>query len=319
MSLLREHQTLQVEALHALFRQELPEVGSALYRPAVHHFNNPGKLFRARLALSSATAVGLNSADSLLWAAACELLHNASLVHDDISDASCYRRGQESVNKKFGSDTALCLGDWMIAKAFELAARSSHNGGELVALLAASMQRTCIGQISDITQARCPTLAEWKKVASGKTAPLLLAPIKGAVTTSQLDVNLTALEELIELCGLAYQGRNDIDDIVPSSHRSSDLDGRNPNLVVCLYSTDAADSAEFIRWYDSLDVTMLVSWQRRIASHPVILTANQYVESWLVQAESLVASLPSQLQPVALQLVSSVKQEAVVDRRSQLA
>ena len=80
----------------------------------------------------------------------------------------------------------------------------------------------------------------WERIAKGKTAPLLIAPIKGAAVAAGLHSNskshepLGELEKLVGLCGLAYQGRNDIDDIIPSSHRSSDLDGRKPNLVVSL-------------------------------------------------------------------------------------
>ena len=123
-------------------------------------------------------ALGLDEYNNLHWAAACELLHNASLIHDDISDASTYRRGQKSINEQFGSDMALCLGDWMIAKAFELAARNGHHGGALVALLAQAMQETCSGQISDITQRQCAELEEWQRIAKGKTAPLFNKAMK---------------------------------------------------------------------------------------------------------------------------------------------
>ena len=107
------------------------------------------------------------------WAAACELLHNASLIHDDISDASTHRRGQKSINEQFGSDMALCLGDWMVAKAFELAARHPHYGGQLTALLAQSMQETCGGQISDTSQRQCADLDVWQSIAKVKLLPLL--------------------------------------------------------------------------------------------------------------------------------------------------
>jgi len=112
--------------LNALYLLEMPHHQSRLADAAEYHFKNPGKSFRAQLALSSGFALGLNTLDNLHWAAACELLHNASLIHDDISDASIQRRGQESIHQHFGSDMALCLGDWMVAKAFELGARNTQ-------------------------------------------------------------------------------------------------------------------------------------------------------------------------------------------------
>tara|TARA_B110000091_G_scaffold211356_1_gene255837 strand:- start:537 stop:1514 length:978 start_codon:yes stop_codon:yes gene_type:complete len=314
-----------LESLDALYQREMPHFDSSLNQAARYHFKNPGKSFRAQLALSSGTALGLNKTDNLHWAGACELLHNASLIHDDISDASTHRRGQQSINEHFGSDMALCLGDWMIAKAFELAARNRNCGGQLVALLSQAMQETCSGQISDISQRQCPQLDQWQKIAKGKTAPLLIAPIKGAAIATGLNKNLNSdqrlggLEHLVGLCGLAYQGRNDIDDIIPSSHRSSDLDGRKPNLVVSLFAHQNTGHKEFNRWYRCEDNEQLPQWQRRIASSNVILTANQSVDFWLLQAEQLVDSVPSQLRFVTGELVRAVKQKIVTNKRGLIA
>ena len=305
--------------LNALYKREMPHSQSSLAAAAEYHFKNPGKSFRAQLALSSGFSLGLSNTDNLHWAAACEILHNASLIHDDISDASTHRRGQESIHQHFGSDMALCLGNWMIAKAFELGARNSQHSGVLVALLAQAMQETCSGQIADITQRQCAELDEWQRIAKGKTAPLLIAPIKGAAIAAGLDADLKGLEHLIGLCGLAYQGRNDIDDIIPSSHRSSDLDGRKPNLVVSLFAQHGAGSEEFVSWYQSEDTEQLVQWQRRIASSDVILQANQSVDYWLLQADQLVSSLPVQLQSVTQGLVAAVKQKTTIKRQGRIA
>jgi octaprenyl-diphosphate synthase len=314
-----------LRSLDALYQRELPNINSSLAPAASYHFKNPGKSFRARLALSSGLALGVCNADNLHWAAACELLHNASLIHDDISDASTHRRGQKSINEHFGSDMALCLGDWMVAKAFELAARNNRHGGALVALLARAMQETCSGQISDITQRQCAELKEWQRIAKGKTAPLLIAPIKGAALAAGLYKKsgslepLGDLETLVGFCGLAYQGRNDIDDIIPSSHRSSDLDGRKPNLLISLFALHGVGRDEFNVWYQSEDKSLLSHWQRRIASSDLVLQANQSIDYWLLKADQLVNTLPIELQPVAHELVASVKQRATGKRKGRIA
>jgi octaprenyl-diphosphate synthase len=207
----------------------------------------------------------------------------------------------------------------MVAKAFELSARNRNFGGQLSALLAQAMQETCSGQIADISQRQCAELEDWQRIAKGKTAPLLVAPIKGAALAAGLDSDLDSLERLVGLCGLAYQGRNDIDDIIPSSHRSSDLDGRKPNLVVSLFCQQGIGREAFNLWYQSEDNSQLTQWQRRIASSDVILQANQSVDYWLVQAELLVNSLPAQLQPVAHGLVASVKQKTTIKSQGQIA
>ena len=195
---------LSLGSLNALYSREMPDSDSSLYKAAKYHFRNPGKAYRAQLALTSGIALGLNEQDNLHWAAACELLHNASLIHDDISDASTFRRGQESIHEHFGSDMALCLGDWMVAKAFELAARNSAHGGALVGILAKSMQETCGGQMSDISQRHCAVLDDWQRIANGKTAPLLIAPIKGAAIAAGFGNDIYGLQSLEKLGGVVW-------------------------------------------------------------------------------------------------------------------
>ena len=310
----------RLSQLDSLYQREMPQSDSSLFAAAQYHFQNPGKSFRAQLALTSASGLNLDIQDSLHWAAACELLHNASLIHDDISDASTHRRGQASINEHFGSDMALCLGDWMVAKSFELAARNKTNGSQLVVLLAQAMQETCSGQMSDINQRQCATLSAWECIAKSKTAPLLIAPIKGAAICAGLDDKSDVLERLVGFCALSYQGRNDINDIVPSSHRSSDLDGRKPNLVISLYAdSNAVSSQTFNQWYTSADIDNVSHWQKQIASSETILQANQLVEYWLSQADLLVPLMPNELRAVAEGLVASVKQTAAVERQEQLA
>ncbi|MFB0989729.1 MAG: serralysin, partial [Porticoccaceae bacterium] len=163
-------------------------------------------------------------------------------------------------------------------------------------------------------------LSAWEQIAKSKTAPLLIAPIKGAAICAGLDDKSDVLERLIGFCALSYQGRNDINDIVPSSHRSSDLDGRKPNLVISLYADSyTAISQTFNQWYTSADTTDVSHWQKQIASSETILQANQLVEYWLSQADLLVPLMPNELRAVAEGLVASVKQTAAVERQEQLA
>ncbi len=292
--------------LDALFRAEIPAETNSLAVAANYHFKNPGKSFRAQLAFSTGEALNLDDKEILYWAAACELLHNASLIHDDISDASDYRRGQKSVCAQFGNDMALCLGDWMVAKSFELAARHPIYGSKLVALLAQSMQDTCAGQTADIHRNRLSTEDCWQHIARNKTAPLLIAPVLGAAIIAGRGSNSEALIHIIDLCGLAYQGLNDIDDIIPSSHRSADLWGRKPNLVISLFAERVSSSGEFSDWYHSGDCSRVAQWQQRIASSEAILMAHQQVEAWLAEANRANQLQSPPLQTVINELIQTV-------------
>ena len=119
---------------------------------------------------------------------------------------------------------------------------------------------------------------------------------------------------------MAYQGHNDIDDIVPSSHFSSDLNGRKPNLVISLYSNlETTKVSAFEKWYGSEDISSTKDWQKRIASSDAITQANELVDYWLSQAELLVPLMPNQLQSVVGDLVTSVKRPITDQLPGQLA
>ncbi|MEL0024985.1 MAG: polyprenyl synthetase family protein, partial [Alphaproteobacteria bacterium] len=87
-------------------------------------------------------------AAALHWAVAVEILHNASLVHDDICDGDEFRRGHPTVCAKYGHNVALALGDWMIALSFELAAEAAQRSQSpmLVKILASHMKTTAFGE-----------------------------------------------------------------------------------------------------------------------------------------------------------------------------
>ena len=76
----------------------------------------------------SARAHSADAADADRWGFAVELVHNASLIHDDVCDSDLFRRGRQSVMAKFGQQTALCLGDALIAHAFGLLSRRVSQG-----------------------------------------------------------------------------------------------------------------------------------------------------------------------------------------------
>ena len=98
--------------------RRLPSGKHPLATPAQHHFKRTGKQLRGCMALAAGDSFGVPRTGSLPWAAAVEILHNASLVHDDICDGDMVRRGSPSVWALYGRDTALALGDWLIALSF---------------------------------------------------------------------------------------------------------------------------------------------------------------------------------------------------------
>jgi geranylgeranyl pyrophosphate synthase len=122
--LLRQVETcMRVSLLSA---QQTPISASTKIQEAVfHHLQSGGQRLRARLAISAGKAVGLKENDCITIAAVVELLHNASLIHDDVQDRDEFRRGHQAVWSKFGSDIAICCGDLFLSASYAALANVS--------------------------------------------------------------------------------------------------------------------------------------------------------------------------------------------------
>jgi|GEM_PF-854892 len=116
-------------SLNALIDKECQASTSPLLKELLSHtFKVRGKMLRPLFTFSLAQTLGLDSKSEnvLNVAAGLEILHTASLVHDDIIDNGEIRRGQATVNKKWGIGEATLLGDWLLAKSFELMTRTRN-------------------------------------------------------------------------------------------------------------------------------------------------------------------------------------------------
>lgn len=105
-----------------------------------------GKRIRPFLVLSSAQCFGPLNSDVINTAVACELIHMASLVHDDIIDQSILRRNKPSINAQFGNQASVLVGDYLFAKAFEIL--SSNRLFECLNLVVEAVGKMCDGEIA---------------------------------------------------------------------------------------------------------------------------------------------------------------------------
>jgi len=207
----------------------------ALLRPtpareaAIYHLQTGGHRMRARLALASA-AGQLDPHDSTAAAAACELLHNASLIHDDISDDDLYRRGQASVRSVYGDDVALCAGDLLLTVAYQIAAgiRDSGTTQRMMAAMADCTARVIGGQSVELAgreRHQAVSRADYLAATREKTAPLIeLALNVGGHNEGAVGHSAACGRALAAAIGLAYQILDDLDDL----QTASDVDRLHP-------------------------------------------------------------------------------------------
>lgn len=209
-----------------------------------------GKRIRPLLVLLTCAAAGGDWHHALPAAAAVELIHNFSLIHDDIQDKSQIRRGRETVWKRWGVAQAINAGDAMFTLAHLSLLRLESTTSPHLALQAmVSLQTACLqltkGQYLDLayeTHSHIPMEAYWQMV-TGKTAALLGACTDlGALVAQTTQSRQTAFQEFGISLGLAFQAQDDIlgiwgDAALTGKSNESDLLAGKKSLPV-IYGID---------------------------------------------------------------------------------
>lgn len=176
---------------------------------ARYHLEGGGSRTRAKLALEAAEALGLGENSALACACTSELLHNASLVHDDLQEGDEMRRGRPAVWRHYDAAAAICIGDLMISAAF--ASLANHpRAASAIALTHETVSKTARGQAEDLKGGRL-SLVSYVWLAELKTGPLLALPVRLALCAAGEPGDADALEAGGKLA-VAYQALDDIVD-----------------------------------------------------------------------------------------------------------
>lgn len=173
-----------------------------------------GKRLRPMFSVvASQVAGGPTTEEAIQGGISCELVHLGSLYHDDVMDESPTRRGVETVNAKWGNLQAILAGDFLLARASEIAASL---GTEVAALLARTIGRLCEGQIEELrhTYNVARPLESYLSSISGKTASLYSTAARIGGLVSKFDRGLVnALTAYGEAFGMVFQIVDDVLDL----------------------------------------------------------------------------------------------------------
>ena len=177
-----------------------------------------GKRARALLVLLSAEAVGGRARDALDAAAATEILHNFTLVHDDIMDHAATRRGKPTVHVKWNVNYALLVGDVLVGLAYRglLETRSRHIQ-RMIRLFTDGLLEVCEGQALDLSQEalRRSTMHAYFAMIAKKTARLFsMAAELGALAGGGTPSQVRTLRTFGQYLGRAFQVQDDLLDVV---------------------------------------------------------------------------------------------------------
>jgi geranylgeranyl diphosphate synthase type II len=202
---------------------------------AAWHLAVPGHRVRAQLALACGHGLGLSPQATTAVAASAELLHEASLVHDDLQDGDRTRRGRPALWVAFDRDTALCVGDLFVSAAYAALVAVPET-----ACTAPSLHRriaeTVGGQTRDrrIAHGReaCTTLEAWESVAAAKSGPLLGLPLELCLNAVGDPTSAETAVAAGYRVALAYQYADDLADT------AGDRAAATPNAVLVCAEAD---------------------------------------------------------------------------------
>jgi len=191
-----------------------------------HFFNVSGKGLRPALVLLSAKLAGpvksrTFSYQSLIkLATAVELIHSASLTHDDIVDNAKYRRNQVSLNEEYGNKIAVLVGDILILQAFSLLLNLEtidwQKKEKIFQIVFRTTQKMCLGEMCEhqfLSEQRAAKLDEYLVLLENKTATLMSACCEcGAILTGNNPADYQTLANFGHHFGLAFQLADDLKD-----------------------------------------------------------------------------------------------------------
>ena len=174
-----------------------------------------GKLLRPMLSLLAAGACGGINADSVRFAAASELIHNATLLHDDVVDGATTRRGKPTVMSILSSPASVLVGDYWLVKAIRCILDASRYSERAIRLFAKTLSDLAEGEMLQLQKASsCDTTREdYLRIVYSKTASLFEAAVlAGAVSADAPEEWTAALAGYARNLGIAFQVKDDIFD-----------------------------------------------------------------------------------------------------------
>jgi geranylgeranyl pyrophosphate synthase len=280
-----------------------------------YHLGTGGKRIRPLLAIMTCEALGGNTKQILPFAAACEILHNWLLVHDDIEDGDKVRRNQPSLWAKYGLAHGVNVGDYMTQKVYELILKSKKYGVDnetifkLIDVMLTASIRTAEGQTMDINlrNNNNPTEKEYMNMVIGKTAYYLTVPMIGGAIIAKREDLLGKIIEFGRCAGPAFQIRDDVLDLTEGKGRNEigrDIkEGKRSIMVIhCLKKCDKKEKNKLLavlnRPVDETTNKDVLFVKQLFEKYGSIDYANKKAEGLIKEATKIAGKMPPKLKDV---------------------
>jgi heptaprenyl diphosphate synthase len=291
--------TAMLAAVEEALRSNVASADPLVADAARHLMDAGGKRFRPMVLALAAEFGDPSRAEIVPAALVVELTHLATLYHDDVMDEADVRRGAPSANARWGNSVAILVGDYLFARAADIAASL---GPEAVHLQARTFARLVHGQIAETVGPRgSDPIGHYLSVITEKTASLISTSARfGGLFSGAAPEHVEALAQYGETIGIAFQLSDDLLDIASESVQSGKTPGTDlregvPTLPVLLAqrSSDpddarllellAGDLTDDDRHAETLDL---------LRKHPAMDEARAYVVARAQAAKDLLSALP---------------------------
>ena len=201
----------KLQSVEALIQQKLKSDVNLIEKMSNHHLSSGGKRLRALLTLESAKLTGFKGEKRDINLAACvELIHSATLLHDDVIDESELRRGVKTTNSIWGNQSSILVGDYLLSRCFEMMVEDGDL--EILKLLSSTSAKIAQGEVLQLQHKGEADLLEetYIDIINLKTASLFSAATKtGACLSDSNEKEKKALESYGRNLGLAFQIADD--------------------------------------------------------------------------------------------------------------
>lgn len=252
-----------LERLQKIIKQSLSSNSPLLNKIVDKYLETKGKQIRPIIVVLSAKFFGAEVSDGVLCgAASVELLHNASLIHDDVIDETKQRRGHDTINNTWDNHIAVLVGDFFVSNALACAIRT--NDFRVISTISELGKELSTGEIDQIDVAKHHSIDEqaYFSIINKKTASLFQSCVKvGGYSVGASDIDIANLSKFVELLGLSFQIKDDIfdyfkDDAIGKPTGNDLREGKvTLPLIYALSRTESPRHGEMRRLVDSDSLT----------------------------------------------------------------
>ncbi len=289
----------ELESVEELMMRDLVSENAELTEMCQYVISSGGKRLRPALCLMSYGAVGGKDMDKpVKVGAAFEIIHSATLIHDDINDQGEIRRGRKTLHKEYTVSKAIIAGDYMFAMGFRLLAAEAPQIVDYIVEASASMGAGEFVQ-KDFEHASSVREEDYIHIITGKTAKLFEASSKSGAAVANADSSLLeALGSYSFYLGLAFQIVDDTLDVTGDPNNTgkavgTDLIEGKPTLPVIYAMEDPVHGPELIGLFEKPDVT-----SDDVAKALELIRSTDAVDRCLARAKELADQAVSYLDDV---------------------